>query len=200
MAHQLMIWKNDQTLGIEVEIALVNDKELHMQLHALCALHGLLSFEGRFFHPDLLRVTLLHKDPRIARHAVRISETWIKGASDKTWDSMPDDAFIIKEWNRLAETNDPLLKMQVAYALGEWKSPVSGKGLSRILVTSNDDPYLIAAAISSLHEKNLETVTDICLKDLKGKPVPAYILPLLQTALGHQTRRSGRADSYCRLT
>lgn len=186
MAHQLLLWKNDESSIAQLEEIIRSSKVAQAKLHGMWILYGLADY-GREFNDHAIFPAYYDHDPRVVRHALRIVAMLVQNVPEgKKRSVWPDSGPVIDDWNQFAETSDPLLKMQTAYVLGNWKSRSSGKGLGHILTTANDDPYLIAAAISSLHEHNLETVTDIVLKDLKDKTVPAYILPLLQTALGHK--------------
>ena len=170
MAHQLLLWSGDRNAVPLLEQLLAENSNARARLHALCVLAGLDTS-----NEVALRESLQDHDPQVIRHAVRLSEERVNESSS-----------LGSQWALLAATKDPLLKMQVAYSLGEWKTAASGPPLARILLSADGDPYLIAAAVSSLHEKNLEAVVETCLEESKGRPAPAFLLPLLQTAIGQK--------------
>ncbi len=178
MAHQLLLWKHDPKSIPLLEKMAVDDPKPLARLHALCVLDGLDAV-----NEELLLQVLSDADLRVARHAVRISEAFVNESSQ-----------IGERWVAFAATKDPLLKMQVAYSLGEWKSPAAGNALAKILMSAKDDPYLTAAAVSSLTQNNLEAAIETCLKQLNAKSIPAYLTPVLQTALGQK-----RGDLAARL-
>jgi putative heme-binding domain-containing protein len=111
-------------------------------LQALCTLDGL---DGLSI--NVIRAAFEDSHFAIRRHAVRIAESRLN-----KW---PELAATV---DFLASDTDPFVKIQVAYSLGEWNDAERTSGLTKILLSNTDDPYLTAAALSSV---NKETVGQV---------------------------------------
>ena len=58
----------------------------------------------------------------------------------------------------LADDADPQVRLQVACTLGEWDDPKAGDAIGRIALANQQEPYIFAAAMSSVTPKNLANV------------------------------------------
>src|SRR5262249_31496692 len=89
-------------------------------------------------------------------------------------------------------TNDPdaLMRMQVAYTLGEWDDARAGKALAELAGRGADDRFLVAAVLSSVNERNLDAVLTAAVGDGKTLPPAALLEPLLRVA---SARKDGKA-------
>lgn len=152
MVQQLLIERNDPA-AVSLLQAMLADRKMPplTRLHALCTLDGLKAIDA-----ELLRDSLgIH--PGVDRHIVRLSEPYL--------DKSPELAAAIAD---LVQWDDAQLLMQVAYSLGEWHSPESGRVLARLAVRSASRPllesegmvYLHAAILSSVHASNLAGLSE----------------------------------------
>src|SRR5262249_6519738 len=104
-------------------------------------------------------------DPGIRRLAVRLAEKFL-----------PRNDEFGTQIARRADDPDAQVRMQVAYSLGYWSNPRAGEVLGRMAVKNADDPYITAAILSSLTEKNLPGVLATVLKESGEKgPPPSFV-------------------------
>jgi putative membrane-bound dehydrogenase-like protein len=170
MASQWLIWNGDaKIISPNLKDLLENSESSLARIHALCVLDH---------HPANLLYTADHtkifkkNDLQLTRHAVRISEQFVN-----------DHPHVGELWSVLISHNDRTLLMQLAYSLGEWDSPLAGLAIGRILDKAQGDPYLTAAAVSSLNTQNLPAVAQ-AIMETKAAQNLAVVTPLVQTALG----------------
>ncbi len=138
LAQELLIDRGDRTaVPLLANCALQHASPL-ARLHALCTLDGM-----RQSDEQLLLAALGDREPGVRRHAVRISETLLA-----------DSPRLRAAISGLASDSDPLVRLQVAYSLGEWDGD-AGAALASLALEHSDDPYLVAAVLSSLHPENV---------------------------------------------
>jgi putative membrane-bound dehydrogenase-like protein len=166
-AQQMMVQRRDRSAVKALEEKVTNGATVLGRLHALCTLDGL-----QVVRVGVLREALMDRHAGIRRHAVRLCDGVEK--------HMPELESVLRE---VSDDPDPVVRMQLAYTLGSWESLPCGSTLGKLLVQNAADPYLTAAALSSVHRKNLQTVATTVL-DARG-PLPAAVtLGLLQSAVG----------------
>lgn len=116
----------------------------------------------------------------IRRHCVRIGAKYMNKA-----------AHIAKAGAELATDPDAKVRLQVAYALGEWDAPKAAETLGRMAVQNADDPYITAAVLSSLTAKNLPGVLATVLKEAGDKgPPPAFVAQLVRMAAATKNEKA----------
>lgn len=133
MAQQMLLWRADKS-AVEPLAAMVQTSPRPLaRLHALCTLEGLNALR-----PEIVSRGLADPHPGVRRHAVRLSEPLL--------DANPalGDALL-----QLADDADPQVQLQLLYSLGQWHDERAGRLLARLAVRQADDPYLVAAALSS---------------------------------------------------
>jgi putative heme-binding domain-containing protein len=77
---------------------------------------------------------------------------------------------------KLATDADPQVRMQLAYTLGEWEAPEAGQVLGELAVREAGDPFITAAAMSSVTPKNLDRVLLAVLESSKMGPPPLVLM------------------------
>jgi putative membrane-bound dehydrogenase-like protein len=111
-------------------------------------------------------------DPHVRRHAVKVAEEKYLG----------DESVGIEIAKRIDDP-DAQVRLQVAYTLGVWDDPKAAGILGRMALKNADDPYITAAVLSSLTEKNLPGVLATVLKEAGDKgPPPAFVGQLMRMA------------------
>jgi len=140
MAQQLLIERGDDK-AVPALKSLVADHERRplARLHALCALDGLGALDV-----ETLSAALVDPHPGVQRHAVRLAEPQL--------DKSADVAAVVAG---LVTTEDPHLRLQLAYSLGEWHAAESGKVLAGLAGSATTDAYVTAAILSSVNKENL---------------------------------------------
>jgi putative membrane-bound dehydrogenase-like protein len=146
LAMQMLIWKNDASCAFILEEQFKQARP-EGRLHILCTLDGLGKLN------DSLLVQALHDPhPGIRRHAIRQAEKRIA-------DSTALQQAVALQLNN----SDSQVLLQLAYTLGAWKSPQAGELLAQLLRRTGNDPYLTAAALSSLSTEHLEPVLTLIM-------------------------------------
>ncbi len=169
MAQQLLVHRGDQAAA-PLLMKLLGDRARPplARLHALCTLDGLKAIDA----PTLL-VALSDPHPGVLRHAVRLSEPLL--------DQSPE---LTAALEKLATTDDAQLRLQWAYSLGEWHSPAAGRLLGQLALSAGEDPYLTAAALSSVNQNNLpETVAAVLAESDKHPPSTDLVAPLMNMSI-----------------
>lgn len=147
MAHQMLIWRNDNAAVEPLRTMALGGRSSQARLHALCVLDGMQSLT-----PEILQEAFQDKHPAVRRHAVRLAEPHLKNSPQL------GEALV-----RLADDADPQVQMQVAYTLGEWETPQSGRVLAQLALKHQGDAYLLAATLSSVNKTNLATMLETVL-------------------------------------
>ncbi len=143
LAQQELIYRADQNIEKRLDKMVTQSSTEMGRLHAMCTLSGLgkTSF-------STLQSALKDPSPTVRRHAIRLSEPFLASAGS-------DFDQCLKTLAGLASDPDPMVRMQLAYTLGE----ANGENAAIILVSlaqhSVESPYLRASITSSLHEENL---------------------------------------------
>ncbi|MGI8982307.1 MAG: PVC-type heme-binding CxxCH protein [Pirellulaceae bacterium] len=163
LAHQLILWNADKK-AVEPLQQLVQQSLIpQARLHALCTLDGL----GELKEETLL-TALGDEQAAIRRHAIRLSEPLL-GRSAKISDA------VLKH----AQESDPTIRLQMAYSLGEWNEPTAAQALAKIALANQNEPYITAAALSSINKTNAEEVLAIVLGGNKGQSPPERLVEKL---------------------
>jgi len=135
MAQQMLIWRADEAAIGPLRSMATDGPRALARLHALCTLDGLQALDE-----DTLQKALHDEQPGVRRHAVRLCGQ--RG-------DCPGGAAGVKRFRELLDDPDPQVRMQLAYSLGDMQ--ISGKAemLGRLAGRAADDPYLMAAVLSS---------------------------------------------------
>jgi len=146
LAQQMLLWNKDEH-GDAVREPLMKlartAERPQTRLQALCTLDGL----GRLDDESLL-AALADSHPGVRRQAIRL-------AAESRLDASPA---VLAAVLKLAAAADPQVQLQLACSLGEARSPQAAQALAGLLVKHQSDPYLYAAAISSVGKANLAEV------------------------------------------
>ena len=160
MAQQLIVQRHETAAIPLLEKAAAESRRDPCRLHALCTLDGLNALT-----PDVLEKALSDSSPGVRRHAVRLSERLLA-----------HEPRLGQRVIQLASDPDPQVRMQVAYSLGEWDDPHAGEALGELAAQSRDDPYIEAAAMTSLTRANLTPVLAAVMQASKGAAPPTDVL------------------------
>ena len=166
MAQQLLVQRHDPSAIAPLEKAAIESPRDLCRLHALCTLDGLNALT-----PAILAKALADSQPGVRRHAVRLCEPQLAKAPK-----------LGERILHLASDPDPQVRMQVAYTLGEWNDPQAGEALGRLAAASADEPYIEAAAMTSLNKTNLAAVLSAVLSTEKPAASTSILANLLRFA------------------
>jgi putative membrane-bound dehydrogenase-like protein len=129
------------------------------RLQALCTLDGL-----KGLNPQILSTALHDAHPGVRRNAVRLCESFLKTAPE-----------LGPEIASLADDADAQVRLQVACTLGEWDDPKAGDAIGRMALANQQEPYIFAAAMSSVTPKNLANVVAAVSISDPGANAPAEL-------------------------
>ncbi|HEY2589881.1 MAG TPA: PVC-type heme-binding CxxCH protein [Tepidisphaeraceae bacterium] len=160
MAQQLIVTRHETAAIPMLERAVAESQRDLCRLHALCTLDGLNAIK-----PEILEKALSDASPGVRRHAVRLSEN-----------VLAKEPHLGERVIQLASDPDAQVRMQVAYSLGEWDDPRTGEALGKLAATNRDDPYIEAAAMTSLTKSNLTPVLSAVMSASKGATPPTNVL------------------------
>ena len=166
LVQQMLVWRGDKGAVDPLLKLAYNAKRPVVRMQALCTLDGL----GALL-PDHLALPLNDEHPGVRRHAIRLAEPWIGKVE-----------FITTSVQANAYDDDPQVRVQVAYSLGQSSDPAVAVTLGRLLLDAGDDPYLTAAALSSVSKDNVGRVLARVLAADKGEPPAAVVEKLLAIA------------------
>ncbi len=110
------------------------------RLHLMGTLAGLDALTD-----EVLLVVLADRSARVREHAVRLAATRVSGSHELR------DAV-----QKLAGDDDPRVRFQVVFLLGEWKDAEASRGLAEIAARDLADPWLRTAVLSSCWERSGE--------------------------------------------
>jgi putative membrane-bound dehydrogenase-like protein len=176
VAQQQLMWRGESAseaaiANCKMQIANSESTSAKSRLQSLYTLAGLNALDAQS------RVKAID-DPHamVRRAAVRLSE----GRSDgELWDGIV----------RLASDPSAAVRLQVACTLGESKTGAASEALAKIVDASDDDPYLEAAAFSSLRRDNLSPSLNAAIRRATSEPQrgsPAVELVRLAGLLGRE--------------
>ena len=179
MVQQLLTWRGDAAAVPVLEKLVRDGKHAGGRLQALSTLDAL----GRV-DVDSLLCALADEHAGVRRHAIRIAEPRLN-------DSKPvDQAMLRSAMIRLADDPSAMVRLQLAYSLGEVEGEEAAGVLARLLVRAGADPYLRAAAVSSLNDDNLAQVLRIVVPSLAQSPNNKLLAQLLATAANQNNRNA----------
>lgn len=166
-AGQMLLWKQDTEAAPALEKLSASSPHAEARLHALCVLDGL----GRLSYSQVRRA-LRDGHPGVRRHALRLAEPLVAARAERGADLLP-----------LLKDADAQVRLQLAFTLGVWRDPRGGAALATLLRAHAEDPYLVAAALSSISSANVQDVFAAFFRNSDGKAPPERVLrPLLSAA------------------
>ncbi|HEY7311629.1 MAG TPA: PVC-type heme-binding CxxCH protein [Gemmataceae bacterium] len=175
LAGQMLLWKQDKDAVPALEKLAASSPRAEARLHALCTLDGL----GQLSYPLICRA-LSDRHPGVRRHALRLAEIHVAANTERGADLLP-----------LMKDADPQVRLQLAFTLGAWTDTRAGEALASLLLTHADNPYLVAAALSSVSAHNMPDVLNAFFRSSENKAPPERVLrPLLAVAAALGDRKS----------
>ncbi len=172
-AHQLLLAersdKKDGALIRELLFSYSRGGTDLARLHALCVLDGL----NGLALADVERA-LNDDHPAVRTHAIRFLERF---DGKELEDSGPFAKTLAR---RLVRERDPQVRMQLAYSLGTWNTPLTAEMLIDLLRDKTNDSYLMAAGLCSINGTSAPALLS-AVREEKNVP-PQMIGPLLAFA------------------
>lgn len=174
-AQRLLLHRQDALAIPLLKTMVRNHQNPLARLHALCTLDGL---EG--LTSEVLLSALEDSHPFVRLHAVRLSGP-----------HAADDQQLVKALVERLDDDDAMVQMQLAYTAGELPKQSAGRILAALLRRKETNPWLTAAALSSL---NTDNIPEVLKQSLTSGDNATLDSGLLATLLG-QAAAFGRIES-----
>ncbi|WP_422931354.1 PVC-type heme-binding CxxCH protein [Singulisphaera sp. PoT] len=139
-AHRLLYERQDPAAVAPLRDLLERSDRPQSRILALWSLQGL----GALQEADLIR-GLSDREPHVVTHALRLSESKL-GTSPQVLDRVL----------ALVSREEPIIRCQLAFTLGESKDPRAVLALANIARTSSSDPWIRQAILSSATESSAD--------------------------------------------
>jgi len=167
--HMLLTWRADAGAVAPLQRLAATSPNPLARVHALWALEQLKALT-----PELIIGALRDGHPGVRENALRLAET-------------REDSEVIAAAARLAEDPDAKVRLQLAFTLGEWNSPLAGRALGQLVMPHSGDGFMRAAILSSA-VPHLQALTGSML--LSSNPLPGTHLrePLAELAVALNDR------------
>ena len=173
LVHQMLLWREDKSAVPHLKSMAAESARPQARLHALACLDGLGALT-----PAMILPRLRDEHPGVRRHAVRLSEPFLKENGDA---GRQLGAAILE----LEKDPDPHVQMQLAYSLGEWPDARAGELLGRMAIQAASDPNLLAAVMSSA-VPHVDGMVRLAVHDEQARRGPVFD-QLLQVVARAQT-------------
>ncbi|HEX8916693.1 MAG TPA: PVC-type heme-binding CxxCH protein [Humisphaera sp.] len=180
-AQQLIVERQDKLAVAGLSKLARAAKSPSVRAQALCTLDGLSAIP-----PELLAAALKDEHAGVRQQAVRLAESTIN-----------HHRAVAAGVAAAATDADPFVRLQAAYTLGAWRAPTAGEALAAVLLGSEDDPLVRAAAASSLSADNLEATLKALGKRGDGKAPPPS--PALLSTLTRMVTAAESASGFAAL-
>ena len=142
IGQRLLVERKDLSICNALEQQARSAVSAETRLQSLATLDGL-----EMLSSQILENALRDPHPQVRRHAIRLSERHLS-----------DDPTIANTIIPLIHDPHPSVRMQAACTLGEFNHPTAANSLGELLLRKDRDPYLTAAALSSVNRHNLSRV------------------------------------------
>ncbi len=172
LIQELLIQRADPAVDQFLVDLLKNSPKPLARLHALCTLDGLGSMT-----PEILLLALSDKHPGVQKHAIRIAEPVAPGHPQ-----------VLDAATQLVTSPDAKVRLQLACSLGEWPSKKSATALAQLMIQDQSDAYLVAAAMSSISDQNIETVLHTVLLKNENSSNASLTNQLIEQAIAFGNR------------
>lgn len=178
-AHQLLVQRNDPSVGSRLVELASQDADWRARLHALWILDGLDRIE-----PDVVRRALSAGQPAIRTAAVRIAERWLADGSHP----------IVADLRTRLDDESPAVRRQLAASIGELAGEARIELAAALLARDGEDPIAVDAALSGLRGVELAV-----LEQLAAAPTSSPAREAAMTMLAATVVRSNDDGAIRRL-
>jgi putative membrane-bound dehydrogenase-like protein len=146
-AQQMILWKGDKSVAPRLEQMAQNGSNAPARVHALWTLRGL-----GLLRSGSVAAALKDVSDGVRENALRLAE---RHADDEVISAATD----------LVNDRSAKVRLQLAFSLGEWKSPKAGEALADLANQYYEEPFMVAAVISSAVPHLEELVRRVCSVD-----------------------------------
>ncbi len=169
-AHQLLLWRKDLGVVPRLEQLATGSARASTRVQALGVLEGLGALTSavveqalRDSHPGVRENALRFAEPRLTPSVVSTATMRVTDPSAK-------------------------VRLQLALTLGEWPETAAGEALGRLAVANLEEPFLVAAVLSSALPHRRALVTAVAAAG--GRAMEVFAEPLIQICLATNDREA----------
>ena len=155
-AQRLLVEKRDPAAAPLLTGVARTARDPLARLHALWTLDGL----GAADKPTVL-AALNDRDARVCAAAIRLAEKFLKPTADAT---------VVARLTALAPRPEPSVRLQLAFSLGEAKTPAADAALGALLVAAGSQPYLVDAVVSGLARREADFIEALARETKEAGP------------------------------
>ncbi len=160
MVSQMLLWEARHDAAPALGKLARASKRPQTRVHALCVLAGLGKLQA-----ESVQQALADPHPGVRRHAVRLAEPFLATQSKRLASALL----------HLTTDADAQVRLQLAFTLGAWRDPQAASALAQLALQHADDPYLVAAVLSSVDGDKLPLVLREVFARAEGKAPPAEL-------------------------
>ena len=167
LAHQVLVWRHAGDVVAKLG-NIVNEATLaQSKVHALAVLAALGALDT-----DAILLALQDEHSEVVRHAVRLSEPMLGESAD-----------VRRAVLSLASHDNPRVRRQVAWSLGETDHPEAVPVLA--LLASKKEPvaHIRSAVLSSIRVENAGSLLQQFVQLPKSQQVPAMLQQIVKSAI-----------------
>jgi putative membrane-bound dehydrogenase-like protein len=161
MVQMMLVWQKDAAAVAPLEEFAEKNANPLARMHAICTLDGLGQLKSA-----VIERALRDANPAVRRQAVRLTERYAKASPQ-----------LITAAVQLADDPEPMVRLQLAFTLGEWDTPAAGSALAKIALGAGDDIYL-SAAITSSATNHYSAIADALIAANKASPLTPDLLAM----------------------
>ena len=129
--HMLLVWRGDEDSKKPLRHLLSTTENPMARVHALWLLNHFKALSAK-----QLISSLNDMHPGVRENALRLAET-------------QHEPSVIASAAKLTDDPDAKVRLQLAFTLGAWQSPVAGTALGKLMTQYHSDPFMKAACFSS---------------------------------------------------
>jgi putative membrane-bound dehydrogenase-like protein len=178
MAQMLLVQRRDPAAVALLRRQVLTSTKPLCRMQSLCTLEGL----GVENAEPVLSNALKDAHPGVRRQAIRICEALLAKSPrlGRTLAGMTGDT-------------DPQVRLQLACTLGYWDDAQAGEALGELIAAQPENPFLLAAVLSSVTKTNLDSLAGAATAALEhGACPPGLLGGLMRTA---QASEAGAGDA-----
>ena len=180
MIQQLLYWRNDEAAIEPLK------KLIHGAYWPAASLHALYLLDALDALDEASLIRAVQQRGSVERHAIRLAESRFEDSA-KLRDA------VLKCVRASASSGiDRRALQQLAYSLGEMEDTRVGAALAQLALDYRDDPYIVAAVMSSVNKSNLGSLLAAVVNE-PAAPGSELIADLLGMAVALNERKAANA-------
>ncbi|NQV25192.1 MAG: c-type cytochrome [Rhodopirellula sp.] len=187
MTAQRLLWEQQDS-----SVAPILDNLLASSGNAVGRAHMLNTLAGlNLLKPDHVKAGFSDKHPRVRAHAVRLSERFLKTASESE---------VLAELLELCDDDSEHVRFQLAFTLGEASDDRAGSGLVQLALDGRNGPETQTAILSSVSETADKLAALLIRKDTASSTRAMSLLTQLGQIAGSKPQTTSAAQMLSLIT